>query len=177
MRFFAPDRSVRKGGDMARLSREDQRRRPALTKWLRDDLPRLHEKPRVFDAFLEYSGLQGSAGLSPLSVKTPLTWGHGPQIIVTSFPCEADGRKRMGLTPSANKVLIAEDIVDRFQRRPRDARLQLILEATVLHELCHWAEIKTGRYYLLADGGDLFEQAAYGRIVGRGWQACPPPKS
>jgi hypothetical protein len=166
---------------MVAMSDADQERWPALCEFAKNlkQLVLSPSKRRVFEAFKKHSRLhhRGSS-LDPLSVMTPLTWRQGPQLQIHPFPCDMVGeqlQKRMGLTVSRRVVIIAQDVVWHFQQRPSDPRLRLMVEATILHELCHWGaefvrEVPTKPEDEI---GEDFETAAYGRIIPRLWAACP----
>ena len=50
-----------------------------------------------------------------------------------------------------------------------------MIEATILHELCHWGaefqmDLPIPKKH---ERGEDFEMQAYGRIIPRRWHACP----
>src|SRR5262245_47094186 len=129
---------------MVAMSDEDQEHWPALCQFAKDlkELVLSPSKQRVFEAFKKHSRLyyRGSS-MDPFSMMRPLTWGHRPQLLIQTFPCEiihGKPQKRMGLTVSRRFSIIAMDVVRHFEQRPSDPNLRLMIEATILHELCHW---------------------------------------
>ena len=70
-----------------------------------------------------------------------------------------------------DRVYLAKSICDRFKDNPSersDARMEILLESTLLHELVHWGDNKDGRDQT-GEEGKAFEIAAYGRDITRYW--------
>ena len=137
---------------------------PHLTKFVKTELPLIRHKPKVWNAFLEY-GEYDQRWLGRKWATFAFTWGSEPEIIVQDLPgLYGKYNPRLG----RDRIFLASKLVDWFEKKPRDAHRKLMVEATILHEMVHWADAKDGKLQLKALGieaGFEFESAAYGRPI------------
>ncbi|ACK50271.1 hypothetical protein Msil_1306 [Methylocella silvestris BL2] len=161
------------------LMESDQKKKyPDLYYWLFYDLSNLKKnKPKVYSAYAKRSA--GSDGLS---------WGDPPYIKVDNdrAVCEDMGEEKIGdnlyqrklqinwygLTvpfEGVDKILIAGDLVG---NPGNDPERDLVLEATVLHELIHWNRKHAGLDVFDEGPSYAFEEEAYGKRIVRTWKSC-----
>ncbi len=147
----------------------DQSAFPTFTTYVKKDLPKVRDKPRVWRAFLKYAEYD-KRWLGSKWATFAFAWGTEPRIIVK----ELDGAYGKFIPKSGTyNIFISQDLVGRFELDYRRADAKLLVEATILHEMVHWADRKDGELQLKAAGkeaGREFEKAAYGRVIGRWWK-------
>lgn len=135
---------------------------PRAALWIRFNIPTVIFKTRVFEAFKEY------AELNTVTATLALTHGTPPLIDYEVMP-NANGKFRGSSSP--NTVFLAKSILERYENNEadrKDPRMHLLLESTILHEMCHWGDWKDGHDHPLEEGKE-FEKAAYGADVNRYW--------
>lgn len=122
-----------------------------LAHWLRDTLARLPEaKPPVWQNFLTHSNLDEGGARHAIAIDAD------PVLFVEEMPSAIYGK----FDPkSKNVVRIASHLVTPLKATPGDASVLQRLEATVLHELVHWAWRERSEP---EEMGDAFERVAYG---------------
>jgi hypothetical protein len=179
------------------MTSDDAQKYPDLKGYLLYGLPQVPQRsPRVFWAFLKYSGFSLLGDLWGFGASRPLMWGFGPSLAVNAdaskggmMECIDDGEEKIGdnryverkslhwygfTVPnrSANKIIIAADLAT-LGGTPDE----IVLEATVLHELVHWSRLQAGYdNYDREDEPRAFEREAYGRVVLRTWETCFSPE-
>ena len=139
---------------------------PPFHDWINSVANDVPAKAKVWDSFLEYSGMTDDRARAVLAPDSD------PLIDVLELP------GNFGLfvpRPSIDqKISISRQLVKQFTANPGDATLAEKIEATVLHELIHWAlhhdpNLTEPRS---VDRGTQFERAAYGREI-----ATEPPRT
>jgi hypothetical protein len=132
---------------------------PKLANWVRNELPKVVFKPRVWRAFLKYSELSAVQGLIAL---TP--W-FKPILRARAMP-GANGEFDGANNPDV--IYLADVICARFETDYKKAQMLLLVESTILHETVHWGDWKDG-VDQAGEEGKAFEVAAYGRDINRYW--------
>ena len=148
---------------MASLRIPDRAMFPHLTNFVKTELPKVPNKPRVWQAFLKY-GEYNKRWLGKKWATFPFAWGSEPEIVIQDLP-GLYGKYHRRLGP--NRIFLASKLVDWYERDHRDPHRKLMLESIILHEMVHWADDKDGKLQLKARGleaGFEFQKAAYGRI-------------
>lgn len=123
-----------------------------LDNWLRTDLPS-HVDPAstVWRAFLRHSKLSAEDAAAAIAPD------RDPILFVEEMSTRLSGR----FNPrEPGKIAVARHLVDRHSADPADAAIKRHLEATVLHELVHWAWGSRGEAESSEKGQD-FEREAY----------------
>ena len=120
--------------------------------------------PRRWNTFVKWCGSEAFA-------VSACTWGNGPLVQINSAQVgHANGRFRGG-----DVVFIHGKVANGYEQGVGGGKSGwLCWEATVLHEMIHWARFKQK----LSDGnlevGQEFEKEAYGRPIELGmWQPGP----
>jgi hypothetical protein len=135
---------------------------PRLAVWICDNLPGVRQKVKVFKAFQKY------AELSEKVAERAIKHGSPPVIEFRHMPT-ANGEFIGNKYPDT--VFIAKDICDKFQTSEsdaKDARMHLLVESTLLHEIVHWGDWIDGKVAPF-EAGKAFEKEAYGKDVRRYW--------
>ena len=149
---------------MASIRIPDRPMYPHLTEFVKTELPKVRDKPRVWRAFLKY-GEYNKRWLGSKWATFAFAWGSEPEIVIQDLPgLYGKYSPRLG----KDRVFLATKLVDWFERNHRDAHRKLMIEATILHEMVHWADAKDGKLQLRELGleaGFEFEKAAYGRPI------------
>jgi hypothetical protein len=169
------------------MTSEDEKNYHALCLWLRDvlsDLPQ--RKPKVYAAFRNHCPPRPWWQRGGLDVLNGLRWGFRPYVKVASsnwMGCEDVGApepqkdgtfvqrrqiKWYGLT--GQYIHLAPDLVMQAGSNPET---DLVLEATMLHELIHWNMREAGEDVDEAPS-EAFEIEAYGKRIFRTWNICIP---
>jgi hypothetical protein len=155
-----------------RIDRSLQRSFPTLAAWIADEIPKARQQPRIWDAFLHFSQLGPEQAAAALMLDA-----SAPTIDVDVERSYGSFRPRR----NRDKIFISRRLCRQFERQDPDRRIvkpwDLIMKATILHEMIHWADYKdgtqqpdrtiedpaTGRKWVGADVGFQFEaQAFYG---------------
>ncbi len=139
---------------------------PKLCDWIEANLPLVKaQKIKVWNAFLKHSELSNGDAFQAIRK------GFGPEILIDNiYP--ANGKFRSDMP---NAIWLADDICRWFENRAsKDPAVQLLIESTILHEMCHWGDFKDGKqkrdkYGEKIEEGKAFEKEAYGRDVVRNW--------
>ncbi len=121
------------------------------------------KKPQVWKAFLKYSELNSTQAYTALT-----TCSATPIIDYRVMP-SANGQFSGGT--DKNRVYLAKSICEHFKNNSGErnsAKMLLLLESTLLHELVHWGDWKDGKDQA-GEEGKAFERAAYGRDINRYW--------
>ena len=143
-----------------RISKNFKKRYPKLTKWIKKNLPKAKRKPKVWTAFVKYSEL------SSAKAKLAVSIGRYPELHYAQMP-GSNGRFRGSKFP--NRIYLAKAICDRFETKDsNNAKMHILVESTVLHEMVHWGDWKDN-VDQPGEEGKKFEKAAYGKDINRYW--------
>ncbi len=126
--------------------------------WMNPDI--LKKKlPTRWDAFVKWCGSEAFA-------IEACSWGKGPLVQINSAEVgHANGRYRGG-----DKVFIHGKVANGYEQGTG----WLCWEATVLHEMVHWARFQQKLKDGALEVGQEFEKEAYGRPIELGmWQPGP----
>jgi hypothetical protein len=142
---------------------------PSLVKFVRNDLPAVVNKPRVYNAFIKYAEYGWTLGRTAFwPTADPII--HVEALNTHSAPNEYIFAKFKVVTP--RYIYIDTDWAKRFERdvlvpvmRNNAKRL---MEACILHEMCHRGDWDDGKPQEL-EAGEEFEKAAYGALQGSYW--------
>jgi Metallopeptidase toxin 3 len=180
------------------MKSEDTKKYPHLFWWLYYDLWMLQtKKPKVYEAYIKYSPPLATAYFSPPGWGPDgLTFGTWPWIKVENsmmVQCmdlvDENGKnieEKIGdnlyvqrrVLPwygytvpkyGVDEIYIAEDLVT---NAGNDSERDIVLEATVLHELIHWNRKKAFLDVYDETAPYAFEQEAYGKRIFRTWKSC-----
>lgn len=135
---------------------------PKLAKWILENIPKVKDKPTVWAAFKLYAELSQNQALRSIQNGLP------PEIDFRVMP-GANGEFSGSSHPDT--VFLAKAICDKFEGSEsdaKDARMHLLLESTILHEMVHWGDWKDG-VDQPGEEGKQFEIAAYGKDIDRYW--------
>ncbi len=133
---------------------------PLLTKWIKENLPKVKDKGKVWTAFVKYSEL--SARHAIIAIKTSPT-----PVLRSKIMPGANGQFSGATAP--NDIFIAEEICRRFEKSDsKNAKMHILVESTILHEMVHWGDWKDKKDQVGEEGKD-FEKEAYGADVDRYW--------
>lgn len=143
---------------MARMTSNHMALYPQLTNWVKNALPAVQKKKRVWDAFLNYSELGKNDAIDALS------WGSDPLLFIKIIP-GANGEFNPTLP---RRIALARDIARRFEKDYALLEAHRLVESTVLHEIVHWGDHRDG-HDQCGEEGIFFEIAAYGENVHRYW--------
>jgi hypothetical protein len=117
-----------------RIDRSLEKRFPVLADWIKTEIPKCQYNARIFDAFQFHSRLTPPAAIMALSFNEA-----APTIDVAIMRSYGKFRNR-----SPSKVFIRRKLCRHFEELHPDARatspLELIVKATILHEMIHWAD-------------------------------------
>ncbi len=140
-----------------KLAGDDQVRYPKLTYYVKNDLPKVVQVPRIVNAIAKWGEIP-KKDLGKL-----LTFGQGPTINVTNLK-GAVGE----FTPDTHstEVRIDKGLVEKFEKSkwPGNEDLILLVGATILHELCHYGDDQDG-VDIPGEEGEFFEMQAYGKVI------------
>jgi len=143
-----------------RISADFKRKYPKLTKWIEINLPKVVKKAKVWAAFQKYAELSAKQALAAAgSAPTP--------ILHVEVMVNANGKFKGKTAP--DNIYLARDICERFEKTDsNNAKMHILVESTILHEMVHWGDWKDGKDQP-GEEGKKFEKAAYGRDIGRYW--------
>jgi murein DD-endopeptidase MepM/ murein hydrolase activator NlpD len=136
---------------------------PKLDTWLRTDFPKLAVDPfraQVWNLFCQTTGLDPFTLLDAIDADAI----RGPSLEIRELPHQAYG---MFDPQQPDVIYLDQQLAEYFETNSTDVETQLIIEATVLHELVHWSEWRNGMDPSTGsnDRGLQFERAAYGRVM------------
>jgi hypothetical protein len=150
------------------LLSDKETRYPSCTRFIKGELQKNFlktAKPRVFNAFEK-------ACESKRFAEVALDYGSAPKIEMALDLMRTHATHGCGINQPDKSIVIAALLFDAFESSYDQDFTKLHLEATILHELVHWARDKAGVNELLwteppiahAEAGRVFETWAYGRI-------------
>ena len=139
-----------------KISITDQRKYPNLTKYVKNDLPKVKNVPKIANALIKYGEIKKK------SLSLVLGWGTQPTIKVVVMPKNQCG----AFTPNSgsHEIRISKSLVDEFEKSGGSRRVTLLLGASILHELTHWGDDQDGKD-IPGEEGNFFETAAYGMVI------------
>ena len=162
------------------ITDDDARKYPDLRAYLLYSLSQLPQsKPAVYKALRKYTAFEPAIAIM---------WGTTPWLSPEDSQmtqCVDVGEEKIGdnlyvmrrtipwygfTVPnrSSDKILIAADLASLGGTKD-----EIVLEATILHEVVHWTWLKAGRDdYDKEDAPRAFEREAYGKVVLRTWKSC-----
>jgi hypothetical protein len=135
---------------------------PRVAMWICNNLPKVKEKPKVFNAFQKYSSLNEKVAERAIR--------HGNQPVIEFRYMPTSNGEFIG-NKYPDTVFISKAICDRFQDSETDAndpRMHLLVESTLLHEMVHWGDWMDGTVGA-GELGKAFEKEAYGKDIRRYW--------
>lgn len=147
-------------------------RYPRFHSYIRLEMPKVASAKRIVSQLSRLSGAS-----SRPTVLSGLRWGTDPLLTVVPNLMSSSGRRAYGLYRwGGNEIQIDEQLVLDFQagrgKVPLSNGKQVYLVgATVLHELCHWADAQDGVDDPVPgdpsnEEGNAFENAIYGAVLG-----------
>lgn len=147
---------------------------PNLTRWIKEELPKVQYNSRIFDPFVKY------AQLTEASAKKALEINGSAPVIDAAYIRNAYGAFRPRYNRNRDKVFISRKLCREFNRLDPDQRFEKpwdkVMLATILHEMVHWGDFvfdtkkqKDSEIYdnveeALVNGSDIgfqFEEAAF----------------
>lgn len=142
---------------------------PNLVSFVNNELTRIPQKTAVYNAFLKYAEYGSWAGRWVFfSVTDPMiqiedlnTHSEEDEYIFAKYK-----------TPTPRYIFIDVAWAKRFEtdyQSPNlSAKAKLLMEACILHEMCHRGDWADGKEQA-NEPGEAFEKAAYGAVQGRYW--------
>ncbi len=153
-----------------KLSDEDQKNHPQLTQYVRYSMPQVINVGVIVKAVHEH-GL-----LSVDEFKKALTWGEPPLIKIADSSVVKCGTVNSwyGCNRNDQEIEVDLETVTTFEKGGIGANVDknaagknvYLLGVTLLHELCHWGHKLKKTAETAGHAGDLYEKAAYGRVLG-----------
>lgn len=139
------------------LAAADQVLYPKLTYYVKNDLPKVVNIPKIVNAIAKWGEI------AKKDLAKVLTFGQGPMIKVTVLN-GAVGEFSPGI--KSNEVRIDKGMVTKFEasKWPGNEDLILLVGATILHELCHWGDDQDG-VDIPGEEGEAFEMQTYGKVI------------
>jgi zincin-like metallopeptidase toxin 3 of polymorphic toxin system len=155
------------GGNLMKLSDDDQTSFPQLTEYLRNAFPRLTSNGVIV------FNLRKFGNLSDAQARHALMWGTDPLVSIVDLDAGQCGvPQAFGCTSDSTEIQIDDDLVAEFEKGG-SSNLRLapnghhvyLTGVTLLHEMCHWGNFLNGAAEA-TDAGNQFETAVYGGVVG-----------
>jgi hypothetical protein len=153
------------------LSSADRTKYPGFCQYVR------YAMPKVIDVPLIVKNMKKYGSLTPAKLKTALSWGSHPTIIIKDLnihTCGAAGTGAWGCFRPASPTLleVRKDLVEDFEKnmskgkdnKNAKGKIVYVVGATILHELCHWGNNQAG----VAEAEEMglaFEKATYGKTI------------
>ena len=152
---------------MARMNRTERDRYPRLAEFLSRALPAAFSDERKRNALLCWSSIGSRAKLE--NALTRFT--TNPKVEVGELGLDGGGYAALGMFDPTfpSSVWLAADIAAQFECDADRSDAQECVEATILHEIVHWADFIDGEQKP-GDPGARFELQAYGTLHGRWFQ-------
>ena len=117
----------------------------------------------IWSAFVTHSGMGAGAARNALKP------GKNPVLNFRAMP----GRNGEYDITDPNTVWIAKEICEKYETDPRaaaDIRMDQLIQATIMHEICHWSDWLLDKEKSAHEVGKAFEKAAYGRDISPYWR-------
>lgn len=148
---------------------------PALTNFLKNEIKSILENPEVMAALAEYGQMTVE------DVTAALTWGSGPEIIISNdfvyqVATDRTGQPIQSIWGETNRekgtITLSESKISNFEAdQSRDGFFpypfnigHLLIGVTVIHELTHYGDSQDGMNYL-GEEGELAETAIFGELI------------
>ena len=164
-----------------RMHTEDRMRYPWLAMFVVGELPRVVNKPRVWRAFEKFA--LADVPRWGKTASASILWGQGPTLAIEDiddyYIAKGGVARVSGMFKHAhpNKIYLDDTLVAEYEADHQLSDAKRYIEATILHELVHWANHWTGQHSLLTvsrNGGlsvethtpEGFEIEAYGKVLG-----------
>jgi len=129
---------------------------PKTASWIELNIKKGKLNPKVWLAFVKYSELGAS------NASLALTIGNNPEIYAKPM---SGAYGEFSGTSNKNRIFLSTSLCNKFeQSNGKNSSLNLLLQATVLHEMVHWGDWKDGKDQVGEEGAN-FERAAYGRVI------------
>jgi len=129
---------------------------PKTASWIESNIKKGKLNPKVWSAFVKYSELGAS------NANLALTKGHNPEIYTKPM---SNAYGQFSGTSNENRIFLSTSLCNRFEAsNGKNSTLNLLLQATLLHEMVHWGDWKDGKDQAGEEGAN-FERAAYGRVI------------
>ncbi len=125
-----------------------------LTSWVKTELPQIESKTQVWEAFL------GHTQYPQETARNALLFGTCPRLFIYDLK-GSYGQFDESLPDTIN---LGKKLVNDFEQDSTNVNKQKLIEATILHELVHWALFRQGKCEP-QEMGVAFEKAAYGNCV------------
>jgi hypothetical protein len=144
---------------------------PKLTAWISQNIPRVRDnKPDVWSAFRD---TVTRIGIDLTTAERAVAVNNYPPTIDACILVGAYGAFKPVLKCNRDRIFLARWFCRDFEHIDRDITIvswmDLALEATILHEMVHWADYKDGVETDDDDEGDdigaQFEKDAYNTVV------------
>jgi len=134
----------------------DQKNYPNLKYYVKNYLPKVQVIPKIANALLK------NGEIMKRNIRVVLAWGNQPTIKVVVMAKNQCGE----FTPNSksNEIRISKSLVDEFEISGGAIKITHLVGATILHELAHWGDDQDGKD-IPGEEGNLFETAAYGRVI------------
>lgn len=164
------DTSTIRKDKVVKLSPADQKKYPKLTEYVRYQIPKLSGIPRIVENIQTYGSLTWA------ELRTALTWGHPPLIVLNDLtaarcgghlnaygcfrphnPAQIEVAKRFAL-------LFETNAAEGKDNKNIAGKRVYVVGATLLHELCHWGNRQHG-VAEATEQGLAFERATYGKTI------------
>jgi hypothetical protein len=138
---------------------------PRLTDFVAKELPKAADNATTFNAFIryaEYTYWGGSTVFWPtakpsVEIENLNKDATSPYYILAKYK-----------TAFTGKIFVDEEWAKRFEKDYQLAHAKLLMEACILHEMCHRGDWDDG-VEQTNEPGEAFEIAAYGALQKRYW--------
>ncbi|VAW60707.1 hypothetical protein MNBD_GAMMA10-230 [hydrothermal vent metagenome] len=148
----------------------DRRRYPELYNYIKVQVSKLKRINRIVRALETYGSL------TAVEARSALSWGGGPLVVVRALSagqCGVPAANGCFSAARPNEIQISRFRVNQLENasparfdRTQAGKKVLIVGTTLLHELCHYGNKKSGTEYAEGEAGVDFETALYGRNTG-----------
>jgi hypothetical protein len=158
---------------------------PKFWRYVMIEMPKVMKVPVIVRAMAAH-GFMGTHAF-----RTALAQGHPPLLHLVNNLHNAAGEKKWGLTPPdppvplngwtppRNSILLEKLLADEFETRlgprmvntsddPATSRKVIKAGSTILHELCHWGDLRAHRGFTdipPQEHGEEFEAEVYNAIL------------
>ena len=152
-----------------------------LAAYVAQVIPRVVSKPRVWNAFRKYA-VHGDRWFDPKALAS-VRWGTQPKLFIEDlddyYLLQPGTDSTYGMFRHAypDRIYLDDTVAAAYERDHNRADAKQFIEATLLHELVHWANFWTGQRAIFTVNGngngatvedhspEGFEIEAYGRVL------------
>ncbi len=137
---------------------------PRLTEYLRNQLPKIADIPKIVDAMHEFTQLPKDR------IRQDLQWGKGPIVEIVQLDNYDPGKTDSDTAgffddESPDRVLLDIDYVNLVENETSDPDALIFwIGTTIVHEYVHYGDFNNGFDYM-GEEGRLFEISVYGENV------------